>query len=160
MLLNLTSCSDPGIIPRKPYLERVDPEKFRYLLVNEIEGRSGFCDTCKIWRPKRASHCSSCDNCVEVFDHHCPFVNNCIGKRNYRFFILFLVGVFCSIGMSILNLVVYMINLGGSSVNTTVVIIICSVVFGVIAIPMFGFLIFHIYLSVTGKTTREIIKKI
>lgn len=31
---------------------------------------------------------------------------------------------------------------------------------GIIAIPLVGFLIFHIYLAVTGKTTREMLKKI
>lgn len=45
--------------------------------------------TCKIYRPLRAAHCKICDNCVEIFDHHCPFVNNSIGKRNYGYYIKF-----------------------------------------------------------------------
>jgi thiol:disulfide interchange protein len=61
---------------------------------------------------------------------------------------------------AIINLVVYFISQGGSQVNSTVVIIICSVVLGVLALPMLGFLVFHVYLSLTGKTTRELLKKL
>ncbi|KAL0403861.1 UNVERIFIED_CONTAM: protein S-acyltransferase 24 [Sesamum radiatum] len=49
------------------------------------------CATCKIVRPLRAKHCSTCDRCVEQFDHHCPWVSNCIGKKNKWDFFLFLV---------------------------------------------------------------------
>ncbi|XP_043813498.1 protein S-acyltransferase 24 isoform X1 [Manihot esculenta] len=52
---------------------------------------SQLCATCKIVRPLRAKHCSTCDRCVEQFDHHCPWVSNCIGKKNKWEFILFLV---------------------------------------------------------------------
>ncbi|KMT02711.1 hypothetical protein BVRB_8g193000 [Beta vulgaris subsp. vulgaris] len=52
---------------------------------------SQLCTTCKIVRPLRAKHCSTCDRCVEQFDHHCPWVSNCIGKKNKWEFFMFLV---------------------------------------------------------------------
>jgi palmitoyltransferase len=48
------------------------------------------CVTCKLVRPLRAKHCSVTERCVEVFDHYCPWVGNCIGKGNRHTFLVFL----------------------------------------------------------------------
>ena len=37
-----------------------------------------------VYRTAKAKHCRICDKCVRDFDHHCIWLNNCIGKRNYR----------------------------------------------------------------------------
>ncbi|CAD8048609.1 unnamed protein product [Paramecium sonneborni] len=46
-----------------------------------------FCSKCKVIRPPKTSHCYNCNNCVKMYDHHCTFMSNCIGQRNYKYFI-------------------------------------------------------------------------
>lgn len=52
-----------------------------------IEEKENFCIKCENIKPPRTHHCSQCDMCVLKMDHHCPWVGNCIGLKNYRYFI-------------------------------------------------------------------------
>lgn len=49
------------------------------------------CRRCNTPRPPRAHHCSVCGTCAYDLDHHCIFVNNCVGYGNRRTFLLFVV---------------------------------------------------------------------
>jgi palmitoyltransferase ZDHHC13/17 len=49
-----------------------------------------FCSACIIRKPIRSKHCPECKCCISKFDHHCPWVDNCIGDKNLKYFIGFL----------------------------------------------------------------------
>lgn len=51
------------------------------------EQENAFCKRCKFVKPLRTHHCSVCDQCVLIMDHHCMWTNNCIGLNNYKQFI-------------------------------------------------------------------------
>lgn len=47
----------------------------------------------EIFKPRRSKHCDACGKCVMVFDHHCPFLHNCIGAGNMKFFLPLLISI-------------------------------------------------------------------
>ncbi|UJR35867.1 hypothetical protein I4U23_028610 [Adineta vaga] len=50
-----------------------------------------YCNICDANVTEKAKHCSSCNKCVYAFDHHCIWLNNCIGGKNYRLFLSMLI---------------------------------------------------------------------
>ena len=140
-------------------LQLVDPlDEQVYLTPDLIERDYKFCTTCRIIRPPRASHCSVCDNCVLRFDHHCPFINNCVGHRNYVFFASFII-LSLLLGAMVLFAVILWSASGNNQWASPTVIIIVACVVGIptalVLLLGIGLFSYHIYLSFRGQTTRE-----
>lgn len=72
---------DPGYIKKD--------SKIDFLDVLETFEATSLCPDCEVIRTPRCRHCNICNRCVDRFDHHCPWVNNCIGKGNYYLFYTF-----------------------------------------------------------------------
>lgn len=101
--LSLVNYTDPGTVTTNAALaagldlDDVPPREQRTRgLAHEFTANDGsqcefrWCDTCELWKPPRASHCMICKRCFERFDHHCPWVGNCVARNNHRFFCGFL----------------------------------------------------------------------
>ncbi|XP_077694261.1 palmitoyltransferase ZDHHC18 isoform X4 [Eretmochelys imbricata] len=173
-----TSFRDPGILPRATPSEAADlekridsmgtstyrpPARTMEVVINKYVVKLKYCYTCKMFRPPRTSHCSVCDNCVERFDHHCPWVGNCVGKRNYRYFYAFILSLSFLTAFIFACVVTHLaLRSQGSGFVTTLKATPASVLELVICFfsvwSILGLSGFHTYLVASNLTTNEDIK--
>lgn len=178
VLLWLVATSNPGFIPLQNALFSYGPPGVTPLSslamtpqkVMEVNGngalvRLKFCRTCYLVRPPRTSHCGRCGVCVERFDHHCPWVGNCIGRRNYRLFFAFI--LILSLKSALMCLIslteIIRATKEHDSLSESISIRIPEVILGVYFLGMFlfvgGLFLFHCVLVCHNETTYERLSK-
>ena len=77
--------ADPGIVKIQPN----DYEKSN-LTTSNSHNHALYCKKCPGSRPDRSHHCKVCKKCIMKMDHHCPWIGNCVGLWNIKYFYLFL----------------------------------------------------------------------
>lgn len=80
---------------------------------NDIGRQSGipkenykFCPECKFYYDltKKVNHCFDCGICIEGYDHHCPWVSKCIGRKNLYSFYCFMTGILMNFAYAVICL--------------------------------------------------------
>ncbi|CDP16097.1 unnamed protein product [Coffea canephora] len=123
-----------------------------------------YCQKCTLHKPPRAHHYCACNRCVLRMDHHCVWLNNCVGYANYKNFFIFVIYTIVS---CIYSLVCQYISF--SSVKDSYFSVLCScfilftyylqVISGLLLVlltlALTIFMFWHVYLILQNKTTIE-----
>ncbi|XP_034491351.1 palmitoyltransferase ZDHHC4 isoform X2 [Marmota flaviventris] len=86
IFFTLTCLTNPGTITKENELLFLQVYEFDEVMFP----KNARCSTCDLRKPARSKHCSVCNWCVHRFDHHCVWVNTCIGAWNTRYFLIYL----------------------------------------------------------------------
>eukprot|EP00929_Paragymnodinium_shiwhaense_P045366 TRINITY_DN23189_c0_g1_i1.p1 TRINITY_DN23189_c0_g1~~TRINITY_DN23189_c0_g1_i1.p1 ORF type:complete len:318 (-),score=31.27 TRINITY_DN23189_c0_g1_i1:285-1238(-) len=85
--------TDPGSVPETAEWTRPvahDEDRLALQRTSEVkqDGLPRYCKWCECYKPDRCHHCRVCRSCILRMDHHCPWIANCVGFGNHKFFLL------------------------------------------------------------------------
>merc|ERR1712216_620783 len=130
----------------------------------KLDGSGRWCRKCIKVKPDRCHHCRVCQRCVLKMDHHCPWINNCVGYYNYKFFYLFIsyaLLILCWVSAtSFLN---FLRSVASPDVldfgSPSFMIVFCWLYCTLFGVALGGFVTFHTYLLLQNFTTIELVEK-
>ncbi len=137
--------------------EQYKPIKCTDQLIYLPRSTARMCGICNAPKPPRSHHCSTCKRCFLKMDHHCVWLDNCVGYGNYKFFycLLFWATFMCGFifGATLEVLIQQLVygELEGVSV-VWLIMTILSFALGLSTLMLLGY---HTYLISTGMTTIE-----
>jgi len=70
-------------------------------LETKQSGQRRFCKWCDSYKPDRCHHCRICKSCILRMDHHCPWIANCVGFGNHKYFFLLVFYALLNLGFII-----------------------------------------------------------
>ncbi|KAK5117760.1 hypothetical protein LTR85_008735 [Meristemomyces frigidus] len=134
------------------------------MVTAKSSGQPRYCKKCQCTKPDRTHHCSSCGQCVLKMDHHCPWLATCVGLRNYKPFLLFLLytSLFCWLCFAVSASWVWAEIIDDVQMDQGLMVvhtILLAVLGGIIGLVLSGFTGWHVWLAATGQTTIESLEK-
>mmetsp|Transcript_27174 Transcript_27174/g.78080 ORF Transcript_27174/g.78080 Transcript_27174/m.78080 type:complete len:326 (+) Transcript_27174:110-1087(+) len=127
-----------------------------------------FCTICRVVVAETSKHCWTCMKCVDGFDHHCVWLNTCIGRKNYWSFLLSAISLLAMTGTLIASVLacLFLNDEGGYALpNVSVdwmVLLVFSAIALVVNVPVFLadvlLVSLHAYLCYMGITTLQFIR--
>ncbi|GAA0140083.1 protein modifying enzyme [Lithospermum erythrorhizon] len=149
--------TDPGGIP-SAYLPDVEENDSSDQEATKTGRNQRLCDKCSAFKPPRTHHCRVCRKCVLRMDHHCVWINNCVGHRNYKaFFVL----VFYATMASIYSLIIFIgcVFQKDLDFSGNMPLMIFYISYGIMTVGLsvtLGTLLgWHVYLTARNMTTIE-----
>jgi hypothetical protein len=156
----------PDNDPQWEYIPRdgTSPSDWVGMSVQEMKktGERRHCKWCGKYKPDRCHHCRVCKTCILKMDHHCPWIYNCVGFYNHKYFLLLLLYIVLSTHMivwtmleSVLKCIddpsVPFLTMFATFFGETL-----AFFFATLFTVFFGF---HIWLVLTAMTTIEFCEK-
>merc|ERR1719401_2084102 len=120
------------------------------------------CKWCSKYKPDRCHHCRVCNMCILKMDHHCPWVYNCVGFHNFKYFFLLIMYSVIALHWMVWTMVQRMIKVLDEP--TMVFIKMFLILFGftlagIFCVVLTLFFAFHVYLMLKAMTTIEFCEK-
>ncbi|PFH31487.1 DHHC zinc finger domain-containing protein [Besnoitia besnoiti] len=151
----------PGGVPT------MSPEEEEHMLLQQPaevkrDGERRRCKWCLHYKPDRTHHCRVCRSCVLKMDHHCPWIDNCVGWGNHKFFMLAVIYsavLSIYVAATMFESVVAAVNSPTGSFSVLFLLLFGETLDVFLALVVNGFLGFHLYLMSKGMTTIEFCEK-